>query len=288
MPKIHPSAVVDPTAEIADDVTIGAYAVIEGGVKIGSGSVIGSHAIIHRYTSLGQGNFVDSFAALGGLPQDLKFDPRTVTYLRIGDFNTFREHVTISRATKPGTATTIGNKTYWMVGSHAGHDSAVDDGVILANNAAVAGHAHIGRKAILSANVLIHQFCWIGEMVMTQGNSGLSMHLPPYTMLADGINRVVGLNKVGIRRNPDFTEEDRRQIKEAFRITYRSGITMTKALAQMDACTDWGEPACRFREFVRKVLTAQPPYNRGLCPMRTRRADAAANGQGNCKLQIVN
>lgn len=272
MSKIHPTAIVDPTAEIADGVTVGAYAIIEGDVKIGPGCVIQPHAVIRRYTTLGRENYVDCFCVFGGLPQDFKFDPQTVSYVRIGDFNTFREGVTISRATTACAATIVGNKTYWMAGAHAGHEAIVGDEAILVNGCAMAGHTVLGRKSILSANVLIHQFCWVGEMVMSQGNSGISMHIPPYAMVGDGINHVVGLNRVGIRRCRDFTDEDRRQIKEAFRITYRSGVVASKALEQMDACTDWGEPADRFRQFVRKVLSAKRPNNRGLCPMRHRRA----------------
>ncbi|MCK4602072.1 MAG: hypothetical protein KAU28_06375, partial [Phycisphaerae bacterium] len=161
----------------------------------------------------------------------------------------------------------VGNRTYWMAGAHAGHNAVIADDVILVNGAAAGGHATIGRRAILSVHVAIHQFCWVGEMVMTQGNSGFSTHLPPYTLAAD-INHVIGLNSIGLRRAEDLTDEDRRQIKEAFSLTYRSGLTTSKALEKMDACSDWGEAAGKFREFVRKVLAAEPPYNRGLTPLR--------------------
>ena len=178
MPKVHPTASVHGDARIADDVEIGPYCIVERDVDIGPGCVLRDHVVVRRYTSMGENNFLDSFVALGGEPQDLKFDPDSVTYLRVGNHNVFREHVTISRATTEGGATVVGNRTYWMVGSHAGHDATIEDEVVLVNNAAVAGHATIHRKAILSANVLIHQFCWVGEMVMTEGAAGTRSHVP--------------------------------------------------------------------------------------------------------------
>ena len=269
MAKIHPTAIIDPSAKLADDVVVGPYVVVEGDVQIGPGCVLKSHAMIRRYVSMGSGNLVDSHAVLGGEPQDLKFDPNTVSYLKIGDNNIFREGVTISRATGEGKATVVGSRCYWMTGAHAGHNAIVEDDCILVNRAALAGHAEIGRRSILSAHVAVHQFCWIGESVMTQGNSGIGMHVPPFVTVAN-ISQVVGLNVIGLRRTPDITAEDRRQIREAFDITYRSNLLTTRALEKMDQCGDWGPVASKFREFVRKVVTAQKPYNRGLCPLRWR------------------
>jgi UDP-N-acetylglucosamine acyltransferase len=267
MPKIHPTAIVDPAAKLGDEVEIGAYSIVEGDVTLGPGCVLREHAVIRSHTHMGAGNFVDSGAVIGGLPQDLGFKPDTVTYIKIGDQNIFREGVTISRATKPGLATTIGNRNYFMTCSHMGHDAAVGDDTIFVNGAVAAGHTHIGSRVFLSAHVGVHQFTWVGDGVMTRGNSGVSMHVPPFTMLAE-INGIVGLNVIGMRRNPQLTDEDRKQIKEAFYLTYRSGLPMTKVLAEMDLRVDWGAAAGNFREFVRKVLAAEKPYRRGLCPMR--------------------
>ena len=271
MPRIHPTALVHGGAQLADDVEIGPYCLVEADVSIGAGTVLRDHAVVRRHTTLGRGNFVDAFAVLGGEPQDLKFDPKTISYLRIGDDNIFREGVTISRATGEGQATVVGNKTYWMAGAHAGHNSVAEDQVILINQAAVAGHATIGRRAILSAHVVVHQFCWVGELVMIQGNGGLSMHAPPYVMIAN-INQVVGLNVVGLRRAPDISEPDRRQIREAFNLTYRRGLSRQAAIEAMDAHGEWGQAADKFRQFVRRVQAAEKPYNRGLCPLGSGRA----------------
>lgn len=273
MSKIHPTAIVDPAAKLADDVEIGAFCCVESDVTIGAGTVLREGVIVRRHTTLGSGNFVDARTVLGGEPQDLKFDPRTVSYLRIGDNNVFREGVTISRATGEGNETRVGNKTYWMTCSHAGHNATIEDEVIMVNGAVAAGHTTVGRKTILAGYAGVHQFVWVGEMVMTRGHSALCMHTPPYCMAA-GVNTVVGLNRVGLRRSPDITEEDRRQIKEAYRIVYRSGLPRVKALAEMDACTEWGVPAGKFRDFVRRVLNAPKPFNRGLAGQRRGNPDA--------------
>ncbi len=267
MPTIHSTAIIDSGAKIADDVKIGPFCIVEADTEIGPGCELGPQVIIRRYTFMGEGNSVDAFCVLGGLPQDLKFDPATPTYVRIGKGNRFREGVTISRATKPGGATVIGDLGYWMAGSHAGHDATIGDNVIMANGTAAAGHATLGDRVILSGGTMIHQFCWVGEMVMTQGNAGFSCHVPPFTLVAD-INGMIGLNSIGLRRNPQITDEDRRQVKQAFHLTYDSGQTAGKALAEMDTWTDIKPAASRYREFLRKVLTAEGPFRRALCPLR--------------------
>ncbi|MFA6133296.1 MAG: acyl-ACP--UDP-N-acetylglucosamine O-acyltransferase [Phycisphaerae bacterium] len=270
MPRIHPTAIVDAKAQLAEDVEVGPFCIIEGDVVIGAGTVVRDHAVIRRYTTLGSGNFVDSFCSLGGEPQDLKFSPQTVSYVRIGDNNVFREGVTISRATGEGNVTSIGSNNYWMTQAHAGHNALVEDGTVFGNNVALAGHSVVHSRAILSANSAVHQFTWVGEMVMTQGGGMATAHVPPYVMLANGMNEVVGLNRVGLRRAADMTDKDRAEIKEAFRITYRAGLPRVKALAEMDAHSEWGPAASRFREFIHKVYVAAKPFNRGLATLRLR------------------
>jgi len=275
MTAIHPTAIVDASAQLANDVEVGAYAIVEGDTTIGAGTVLRPHAIVRRHTVLGEGNVVDSFVVLGSDPQDYKFDPGQVTSLQIGDRNTFREGVTISRATGDGEATVVGNETYWMSNSHAGHNARVGDNVVLANCTLLAGHVTVGKGVVFAGGCLVHQFCWIGDRTMFQGQAGVSMHVPPYVILTRG-NEISSLNSVGLRRAPDLTGEDRAQIKQAFRLTYRAGLTPPNALAEMDTHDDWGAPASAFREFVRRVLDAEPPYNRGLVSMMS----AAARGRG--------
>ncbi|HUL31454.1 MAG TPA: acyl-ACP--UDP-N-acetylglucosamine O-acyltransferase [Thermodesulfobacteriota bacterium] len=288
MAKIHPTAIVHPTAVLHDEVEIGAYSIVEADVVIGPGTILRDHATLRRYTTLGRNNLVDSHAVLGGVPQDLKFDPQTVSYLRVGDENVFREGVTISRATREGKVTLVGNRTYWMATAHAGHDAIVEDDAILVNGAALAGHTVLGRGAILSAHVAVHQFCWVDEKAMGQGNSATSMHIPPFTLFA-GVNRVVSLNVVGLRRSKEMTREDRRQVKEAFDLTYRRGLTVSEALRAMDEQTGWGEAASRFRDFVRRVVSSQSSCRRGLCPLRReipfQSNDACQNDSQSIKLR---
>jgi len=275
MANIHPTAVVDPTAKIADDVEIGAGAVVEGDTEIGPGTVLRPHAVVRRYTVLGSGNLVDSFAVLGGDPQDLKFDPRQVTRLRVGNGNVFREGVTISRGTEAGSETRVGNRTYWMANSHAGHNCDVGDRVIAVNGSLLAGHCTVDAGAILPANGALHQFCWVGAGAFFQGGAQASMHVPPFVLCA-GTNRVIGLNSVGLQRVEGLTPAERKQVRDAFRITYQSKLTTGEALARMDGHEEWSGIAVTFRDFVRKVLAAERPYNRGLSPYRKTRTPVSS------------
>ncbi len=265
--RIHPTAQVDRGAQLGEGVAVGPHAVIESDVAVGDRCEVLAGAVLHRYTRMGPDNVVGPYAVLGGEPQDQKFDPGRKTYLRIGAGNTFREYVTLSRATAEGAATVIGNGCFFMTQSHVGHESVVGDGVILTNNAAVGGHCEIGDAVNLSANTLVHQFCWVGELTMFRGQGAVSQHVPPFCMVMRK-NLVGGLNVVGLRRAEGVTAADRAQVKEAYRLLYRSGLTPEKALGEMDARDDWGPPAGRFRDFVRRVLQAEAPYNRGLVTSR--------------------
>ena len=269
MPKIHPTAVVDSSAILGENVEIGAGAIVEADVQIGDGSVIRPHSVIRRYTTLGKENYVESFAVIGGEPQDFKFDPATVSYTKIGDRNKFREGVTIHRACVPGNSTVIGNENFFMVNSHVGHDSTIHNNVVFINGCVVAGHCTIHSGAILPANGGIHQFCWIGEKVMFQGGAYASMHIPPYVVCAN-INHVVSLNKIGIKRDPNISREDAKQIKEAFKMTYLSNMSPSKAVSEMEKCSEWGQPANLFKNFIRKITLAEKPFARGLAPRISR------------------
>ena len=267
--NIHPTAIVHPEARLRDGVVVGPHVTIEADVTVGDDCELMVGAVVRRFTTLGRGNVLHPYAVLGGVPQDHKFDAASRTHLRIGDGNVFREYVTISRATTPGGETVVGSGCYFMTQSHVGHDSLIGDGVVLTNSAAAAGHVEIGPGAVLSANTLIHQFCWIGELVMTRGHSGASQHVPPFVILG-GVNQVDGLNAVGLRRAKHITADDRRQIKEAYRLLYRSSLPAGQALAEMDSRQDWAAAASRFRDFVRRALSAPEPHDRGVAPARAR------------------
>ncbi len=267
--KIHPSAVVDSAARLGENVEVGPNAVIEADTVIGDDCRLMAGAIVLRYTTLGCGNVVHSYAVLGGEPQDYGFEADQRSYLRIGDRNVFREGVTISRATGAGNATVVGDENLLMTGTHLGHNARIGSHCILTNSAALAGHASLGDRVILSACVGVHQFCWVGEQVMCRGLSAVTMHVPPFVLLGSS-GGIIGLNRVGLRRAAHISDTDRGQIAQAFKLTYRSKLSLAGAVAAMEAHTEWGSAAGKFRDFVRRVLEAEPPYRRGLCGLRRR------------------
>lgn len=196
---IHPSAVIDPAANIADGVVVGPFAVVEADVTIGQGCHIAAHAIIRQYSVLAEAVSVDSFAVVGGLPQDLSFDPSIRSGVRIGKGSVIREGVTIHRSTEKGGMTRIGANCLLMANSHAAHDCLLGDGVILANNVMLAGHVHIGDGSFLGGGCGIHQFITIGQSVMIAGNASVTYDVPSYVMVAER-STVTGLNMVGLKR----------------------------------------------------------------------------------------
>ena len=259
--QIHPTALVDRAAQLGDNITIGPFAIIEADTALGDGCQIKAGAIIRRYTTLGRENVVHSYAVLGSDPQDFKFCSQDVTYLKIGDKNRIHEYVTISRATKPGGATVVGNGCMFMTETHIGHDSVIGDHVIMVNGTAIAGHVEIHDRAVLSAHACVHQFCWMGELAMARGNSAATQHVPPFVLIKD-INKLGGLNVVGMRR-AGYSAKDRVEIKDAYNLLYRRGLTPAKALVEMEQHTERGPGAVKFRDFARRVLMAEKPFGRG-------------------------
>ena len=268
---IHPTAIVDAGARIGSDVRIGPGAIVEADTTIGDGCELMAHSIIRRYTSLGRRNVVHPFAVLGGEPQDHGHDPAVRSFCRIGDDNVFREGATVNRATGVDNATCIGSGNYFMAHAHVGHNCVVGDHGVMVNGSSLGGYAQLGDRAILAGNAGIHQFCRVGRMSMLRGNGGITNHMPPYCLGA-GLNQIVGLNVVGLRRAEHITDRDRREIAEAFRLMYRRGLPTSRALAEMDAHADWGEAAGAFRDFIRRALTDTKPYNRGLVAGRRNRS----------------
>ena len=197
---IHSTAIIDPNVELGEAVTVGAFAVIEGPGRIGDGCVIHPHAMLRSFVRLGSRNHVYPHAVLGGLPQDLAFDPGTETWLQVGDDNVFRESVTISRATQSGGATRIGSGNYFMNNSHAGHDCHIGDGNILASGATLGGHAEVGDRVFMGGGVMVHQFCRVGSYAILQGLAGINKDVLPFTMVGGRPGKHYRLNLVGMRR----------------------------------------------------------------------------------------
>ena len=232
MKKIHPSAVVESGAVLADDVEIGPFCYVGPHVQIGAGCRLIAQCHITGYTTLGEQNVLHPFVALGDEPQDYSFDPACVSYLRIGDRNTFRENVTIHRGTKPESETLVGSDNLFMAGSHVGHNGKIGNHVILVNNALVGGYAEIFDHAILSGLVAIHQFCRVGRFAIISGCSAFSQDVPPF-MMAEGRNGGVKMiNKIGLQR-AGFSAESISIIKQIFHIYYRSDLIPSAALKQI-------------------------------------------------------
>jgi UDP-N-acetylglucosamine acyltransferase len=264
---IHPTAVIDPAAELAADVRIGAYVCIEGPVRIGAGCEILAQSVLTGRVTLGQGNRIGHGAVIGGWPQDLKFDPETASGVVIGDGNVIREHCTIHRGTAPGTDTVLGNGCLLMAGAHLGHNVRAGDGAIIANNVLLGGYVEVGERVFIGGGSVFHQFVRVGEGAMVQGLSAFSKDVPPFTLAAER-NLVFGLNVVGLRR-AGWSPAERAEIKAAFKLLYANGMNVTQALAAARAQT-WGRQATYFFEF------AAAAKRRGLCGFG--RAPAAAEG----------
>ena len=243
---LHPTAIIAPTAQLAPDVQVGPYAVIEGNVTLGPGCVVGPFVHLLGHTTLGARNRIHAGAVIGDTPQDLKYNGEP-TRLVIGDDNVIREHATIHCSTKPDTATTIGSHCFIMGNAHVGHDVHVRDHAILCNGIAIAGFAVIGERAFLSANSLVHQFCRVGPLALLQGGAAVSKDVPPFC-IATGINSICGLNTIGLRRG-GYSAEERTELKRLYHLLFLSGKLRRDALADAGAVAT-GAPTKELLDFV--------------------------------------
>jgi UDP-N-acetylglucosamine acyltransferase len=226
---IHPTALVDSKAEIDDGVEIGPYCVIEKGVSVSEGSRIGPHVIIREGTEIGKGCQIFQFASIGEAPQFLGFKGEK-TSLQIGHHNIIREFATLHRGTiKGGGKTVIGNDNFFMAYSHVAHDCQIGNQVVMANGATLGGHILIEDYAIIGGLAAVHQFCRIGTHAILSGLTGVSQDVPPYMMAAGSRAKLYGLNTVGLKRH-QFSEQTIRALKKAYRIIFRSGLTLEKAV----------------------------------------------------------
>lgn len=232
MKNIHPTAIVNPGAEIADDVEIGPYTIVGEHVRVGRGTIIGPHVVLKGRTEIGEGNRIFQFASVGEINQDKKYGGEE-TRLKIGDSNIIREYVTMQIGTVTGRSeTTVGDRNLFMVYSHIAHDCEIGSDCILANCATLAGHIAIGDGAIIGGLVGIHQFCRVGTMAIVGGCSKVVKDIPPF-MLADGHPAMVrGVNIEGLRRKK-FTREVIGQIRAAHKRLFHSKMNVSRALAAL-------------------------------------------------------
>lgn len=229
---IHATAVVDPAAELAADVEIGPYAVVEGPVRLGPRTRLLAHATVVGDTRLGADNVVYPGAAIGWEPQDLSYRG-AASGVRIGDRNVFREGATVHRGTGEGTFTEIGSDVYLMQNAHVGHDARIADRVILAGGVLVAGHCRIGERVFLSGNCVVHQYVRVGRLAILRGLSRTSRDVPPFALM-DDTHVVRGVNRVGLER-AGFAPDLIRVITRAFRTLFRARCNLAEAMTAVEA-----------------------------------------------------
>ncbi|MFN7813231.1 MAG: acyl-ACP--UDP-N-acetylglucosamine O-acyltransferase [Planctomycetia bacterium] len=231
--SIHALAAVSPGARLGVGVTVGPFATIEADVELGDFCTVASGATIKSGVMAGCHNEFGEHCVVGGAPQHVA-RPREVGRVVIGDHNCFREHVTVHRALKPGTATTIGSHNYAMAASHFGHDSMVGNNCIFANAALLGGHVTVEDRAFVSGAVAVHQFCRIGRLAMVGGHARVVQDVPPFMLLDGQSGCIVGLNVVGLRRSGHASEEVA-DLKAAYRVIYRRGLPWREVLEALRA-----------------------------------------------------
>jgi UDP-N-acetylglucosamine acyltransferase len=234
---IHPTAIVDPTAVLATDVTVGPYTIIGPHVEVDSGTIIESHVVLKGPTRIGKHNHIYQFSTVGESTPDLKYQGEP-TRLVIGDHNVIREGVTLHRGTvQDRSETTIGNHNLIMAYAHVGHDSVIGDHCILVNNAALAGHVHVGDWAILGGYTLVHQYCHIGAHCFTGMGSAIGKDVPAFMMVAGAPAEAKTINAEGLSRR-GFSKETIQRLQKAFKIIYRKHLTIAEAMVQLALLAD--------------------------------------------------
>jgi len=231
---IHPTAIVDPKAELAGDVQVGPYSIIRENVTVGAGSVIGPHVVIEPYVDIQEGCQIHPYAAIGGIPQSTRFKGE-VSHIRIDRGSIIREFVTIHRGTDfGGGLTQVGEGSYIMAYCHIAHDCTVGKHVTFANGATLAGHITIGDYVSLGGYVAIHQYVRVGNHAMIGGHSAIVKDIPPFVMAEGNRAKLFGLNTVGLKRH-GFSDETLSALKKTYRIIFRTGIPINKAVDQVKA-----------------------------------------------------
>jgi UDP-N-acetylglucosamine acyltransferase len=248
--SIHPTAIVESGAELDSSVEVGAYAIIRKEVFIGSNTRIGPHSVIEPYVTIGKDCNIYQFAAIGGHPQSLKFDGEK-TYLKIGQGTIIREFVTIHRGTGfGGGITEIGEENFLMNYTHIAHDCKTGRGVVMANNATLAGHITIGNYATVGGLVAVHQFVRIGDYAFVGGKSAVVKDIPPYVIAAGDRAKLHGLNTVGLKRH-GFSHSTLAALKKVYRIIFRIGLTMNEAIERVRADVEQYPEVISFIEFIK-------------------------------------
>ena len=256
--SIHPTAIIEPGAELGADVQIGAYAFVGTGVQLGAGTQLHHHSSVEGRTTLGAKCELFPYACIGGKTQDLKYKGGRPG-LRIGERNVFREYVTVHAATFDDEFTVIGSDNTILAYSHIAHDCIVGDHCVMSNGTMLAGHVIVEDHVIIGGYGGVHQFCRLGAYAMLSATAKLVQDLPPF-FIADGTPAIVrAYNKIGLERN-GHTPEQLDRVKQIFRILYRDGLNRTQALEKLAA-----HPEASSAEFQR-VIAFAAKSTRGLTP----------------------
>jgi UDP-N-acetylglucosamine acyltransferase len=248
MPRIHPTAIIDASSHIGESTLIGPYCVVGAGVSLGEECSLHNHVTIAGPTRIGDGNEFFPYSSIGHRSQDLKYTVEP-TFLEIGNQNTFREFVTVHRATAPGSTTTIGSHGTFLAYAHIAHDCTVGDHVIFSNNGTLAGHVMVGDHAVIGGLSGVHQFCRIGAHAIVGGCTKIVQDVPPF-MIADGNPAEIrGINLVGIERR-GFSADAIREIREAYKLIYRSNKNTSQALEILQKDYSESEPVRQLASFI--------------------------------------
>ncbi len=251
---IHPTAIVDPRAEIDASASVGPYAIIDGPVRIGPGTQVLAHAVLSGHTTIGRDNVIHMGAVVGHVPQDWGYRDAP-TGVRIGDRNIIREHAEIHRATHVEAPTSLGDDNFIFARAHVAHDCHLGNGVLVATGAMLAGHVSVGDQAYVSGNCVVHQFVRIGRLALLRGLSRTSSDVPPFCIM-DGTHTVRAVNRVGLRR-AGLTPGQIRAIQRAFTVLFRERRNLRQALADVEQ-----EP---LTAEVRELIDFIRSSTRGVC-----------------------
>jgi UDP-N-acetylglucosamine acyltransferase len=251
---VHEQAIVAASAKVGAGVRVGAYAVIGEGVELGEGCVLQSHAVVQGPSKIGRNNVFHPFCSVGGDPQDFRFQGEK-TELEVGDGNTFREYVTISRGTVGGGGkTTIGNENFFLASSHVGHDCHVGSHTLFVNGATLAGHVTVEDYATIGFQSPVHQFCRVGRYAYIGASTVITQDVPPFSrVVTERDTKSYGVNTIGLERK-GFSEERLRVLQRAFRLLLRSKMNTTQALAEMRKSLSDSDDV---RELIRFIETAE-------------------------------
>jgi len=253
---IHKTAVIEKGAEIAASADIGPFCVIGERVRIGAGSRLVSNVHVEGRTEIGDSCTIHPFAAIGGPPQDISYRNEDTTCV-VGNGNVIREYVTINRGSAKATGTTqVGSNNFIMAYSHIGHDCVVENNVIMANCATLAGHVHVADFAYVGGLSAVHQFCKVGKHAFISGLTGIPKDVPPFVMAAGNRARLYGLNAVGLERR-GFPKEEVMKLKRAYRILFRSSLALDTSLKMIEEQLEG--------ENIRELLTFIRSSERGIC-----------------------